>query len=72
MFPFFFFFFERSHLYFKRLLNYIRDFGNRVVINVTRKRWVIRRRRHIRWITIDAGNMTGKHKGGVSAGKIGN
>ena len=27
-------FFERPHLYFKRLLNYIRDYGNRVVINV--------------------------------------
>jgi hypothetical protein len=34
------FFFERPHLYFKRLLNYIRDYGNRVVINGKRKRWV--------------------------------
>jgi hypothetical protein len=33
--------FERPHLYFKRLLNYIRDYGNRVVIKGKRKRWVI-------------------------------
>jgi hypothetical protein len=38
------------------------------VINARR---VIGGRRQIRRIMIDAGNMTGKHRGGVSAGEIG-